>query len=34
MLETGNGMSATEDRTEFSLWAEMAAPLLARATIW
>jgi alpha-galactosidase len=29
MLEVGNGMSATEDRTEFSLWAEMAAPLLA-----
>ncbi len=29
MLEIGNGMSATEDRTEFSLWAEMAAPLLA-----
>ncbi|MFL6075908.1 MAG: glycoside hydrolase family 27 protein, partial [Mycobacteriales bacterium] len=29
MLEIGNGMSATEDRTEFSLWSEMAAPLLA-----
>jgi alpha-galactosidase len=29
MLEVGNGMSATEDRAEFSLWAEMAAPLLA-----
>jgi alpha-galactosidase len=29
MLEVGNGMSATEDRTHFSLWAEMAAPLLA-----
>ncbi len=29
MLEIGNGMSATEDTTEFSLWAEMAAPLLA-----
>ena len=29
MLEIGNGMTATEDRTEFSLWAEMAAPLLA-----
>jgi alpha-galactosidase len=29
MLEIGNGMSATEDRSEFSLWAEMAAPLLA-----
>jgi alpha-galactosidase len=29
MLETGNGMTATEDRTAFSLWAEMAAPLIA-----
>jgi alpha-galactosidase len=29
MLEIGNGMSATEDRAEFSLWTEMAAPLLA-----
>jgi alpha-galactosidase len=29
MLEVGNGMSATEDRSHFSLWAEMAAPLLA-----
>jgi alpha-galactosidase len=29
MLEVGNGMSATEDRAEFSLWAQMAAPLLA-----
>src|SRR3954462_5192402 len=29
MLEVGNGMTATEDRTRFSLWAEMAAPLLA-----
>ncbi|HJP79019.1 MAG TPA: glycoside hydrolase family 27 protein [Pseudonocardiaceae bacterium] len=29
MLQVGNGMSATEDRSEFSLWAEMAAPLLA-----
>jgi alpha-galactosidase len=28
MLEIGNGMSATEDSTEFSLWAEMAAPLI------
>jgi alpha-galactosidase len=28
MLEVGNGMSFTEDRSEFSLWAEMAAPLL------
>jgi alpha-galactosidase len=29
MLEVGNGMSGTEDRAHFSLWAEMAAPLLA-----
>jgi alpha-galactosidase len=30
MLEIGNGgMSATEYRSEFSLWAEMAAPLIA-----
>jgi alpha-galactosidase len=29
MLEIGNGMSATEDRSEFSLWAEMAAPLIS-----
>jgi hypothetical protein len=29
MLEVGNGMSSTEDRAQFSLWAEMAAPLLA-----
>jgi alpha-galactosidase len=29
MLEVGNGMSATEDRSEVSLWAEMAAPLIA-----
>ncbi|AGL16461.1 glycoside hydrolase family 27 protein [Actinoplanes sp. N902-109] len=29
MLEVGNGMTATEDRAHFSLWAEMAAPLLA-----
>ncbi|WP_245173648.1 glycoside hydrolase family 27 protein [Streptomyces aureus] len=29
MLEVGNGgMSFTEDRSEFSLWAEMAAPLI------
>jgi alpha-galactosidase len=28
MLETGNGMTATEDRTELSLWAMMAAPLI------
>jgi alpha-galactosidase len=29
MLEIGNGMSATENQSEFSLWAEMAAPLIA-----
>jgi alpha-galactosidase len=29
MLEVGNGMSFTEDRAEFSLWAEMAAPLIS-----
>jgi alpha-galactosidase len=30
MLEVGNGgMTATEDRAHFSLWAQMAAPLLA-----
>ena len=30
MLEVGNGgMSTTEYRTQFSLWAEMAAPLIA-----
>ncbi|MFE5581885.1 NEW3 domain-containing protein [Kitasatospora sp. NPDC056531] len=29
MLEVGNGMTATEDRAHFSLWAEMAAPLIA-----
>ncbi|MER7582050.1 alpha-galactosidase [Kitasatospora sp. NPDC097691] len=29
MLEVGNGMSGTEDRTEFSLWAMMAAPLIS-----
>ena len=28
MLEIGNGMSATEDQSEFSLWAELAAPLI------
>jgi alpha-galactosidase len=33
MLEIGNGMSTTEDRTEFSLWAEMAAPLIAGTNI-
>ncbi|PYC78577.1 alpha-galactosidase [Streptomyces tateyamensis] len=29
MLEVGNGMSAIEDRSEFSLWSMMAAPLIA-----
>jgi alpha-galactosidase len=29
MLEVGNGMSASEDRAEFSLWAAMSAPLIA-----
>jgi alpha-galactosidase len=29
MLETGNGMTATEDRAMMSLWAEMAAPLIS-----
>ncbi|MFC1441410.1 NEW3 domain-containing protein [Streptacidiphilus sp. N1-10] len=29
MLEVGNGMTQTEDRSEFSLWAEMAAPLIS-----
>ncbi len=33
MLEVGNGMSATEDRAHFSLWAEMAAPLIAGTNI-
>ncbi|KAA2252229.1 alpha-galactosidase [Solihabitans fulvus] len=33
MLEIGNGMSATEDRAHFSLWAEMAAPLIAGTNI-
>ncbi|XVU29672.1 glycoside hydrolase family 27 protein [Actinoplanes sp. CA-054009] len=28
MLEVGNGMTATEDRTEMILWAMMAAPLI------
>ncbi|MEV5752753.1 ricin-type beta-trefoil lectin domain protein [Actinoallomurus sp. NPDC052308] len=28
MLEIGNGMTATENQAEFSLWAEMAAPLI------
>lgn len=34
MLEVGNGsLSATESRSEFSLWAEMAAPLIAGTDI-
>jgi alpha-galactosidase len=33
MLEVGNGMSATEDRAHFSLWAQMAAPLIAGTNI-
>jgi alpha-galactosidase len=34
MLEAGNsGLSTTEARTEFSLWAEMAAPLIAGTNI-
>jgi alpha-galactosidase len=34
MLEVGNGsLSATEARSEFSLWAEMAAPLIAGTNI-
>src|SRR3569833_830091 len=28
MLEIGNGMSYQEDRSEFTLWSAMAAPLL------
>jgi alpha-galactosidase len=33
MLEIGNGMSAAENQSEFSLWAEMAAPLIAGTNI-
>ncbi|WP_194911002.1 glycoside hydrolase family 27 protein [Catenulispora rubra] len=33
MLEIGNGMSATEDRSEFSLWSEMAAPLISGTNV-
>ena len=29
MLEVGNGMTQSEDRTHFSIWAMMAAPLIA-----
>jgi len=33
MLETGNGMTLDEDRTEFSLWAALAAPLIVGADL-
>jgi alpha-galactosidase len=33
MLEIGNGMTTTEQQTEFSLWSEMAAPLIAGTNI-
>jgi alpha-galactosidase len=33
MLETGNGMTVTEDRAEFSLWAQMAAPLISGSNL-
>ncbi len=29
MLEVGNGMTASEDRTHFSMWCMLAAPLIA-----
>ncbi len=29
MMEIGNGMTVNEDRAHFSLWAMMAAPLIA-----
>jgi alpha-galactosidase len=29
MLEVGNGMTASEDRAHFSMWAMLAAPLMA-----
>jgi alpha-galactosidase len=29
MMEVGNGMTATEDRAHFSMWAMLAAPLIA-----
>jgi hypothetical protein len=28
----GSGMTMTEDQSEFSLWAELAAPLIMAAT--
>jgi alpha-galactosidase len=33
MLETGNGMTATEDRTEITLWSALAAPLIVGADL-
>ncbi|WP_460343552.1 glycoside hydrolase family 27 protein [Actinoallomurus acanthiterrae] len=33
MLEIGNGMTATENQAEFSLWAEMAAPLIEGSNV-
>ncbi len=33
MMEIGNGMSATEDQSQFSLWAEMASPLIDGSNI-
>ncbi|WP_030434905.1 glycoside hydrolase family 27 protein [Actinoplanes subtropicus] len=33
MLEIGNGMTTTEQQSEFSLWSEMAAPLIAGTNI-
>jgi alpha-galactosidase len=33
MLEVGNGMSGTEDQSEFSLWSEMAAPLISGTNV-
>jgi alpha-galactosidase len=33
MLEVGNGMTATEDRAELTLWAALAAPLIAGADL-
>lgn len=33
MLEIGNGMSTTEQQSEFSLWSEMAAPLISGTNI-
>jgi alpha-galactosidase len=33
MLEIGNGLTTTEGQAEFSLWAEMAAPLIEGANV-